>query len=206
MARTRAQRPTKRLKTEETDADLNTLITLNADTLVSIAHYLSSEELLNIALTSRYFGGVVEDGSLSLMEEVARKIILKGKNCIRDAFDVCMALFVLDCKSISCSICPIISLVLYVCMTYIQVHTQYIHSLISFSIILKTKLMLRGQHYPSARTQVIYNFIMSYHCCVYHYNSIYWLAQTYNMRTVKTNQRCNLSEATTLPNRPLVVM
>lgn len=92
MARTRAQRPTKRLKTEETDADLNTLITLNADTLVSIAHYLSSEELVNIALTSRYFGGVVDDGSLSLMEEVARKIILKGKNCKR-----CFCLYGIVC-------------------------------------------------------------------------------------------------------------
>ena len=78
MARTRAQRPTKRLKTEETDADLNPLF--DTDTLVSVATYLSSEELRNIALTSRYFGGVVEDGSSSLMEEVARGIILKGKN------------------------------------------------------------------------------------------------------------------------------
>ena len=83
MARTRAQRPTKRLKTEETDADLNLNPLFNADNLVSIASYLWSEDLGNIALTSRYFGGVVEDGSSSLMEEVAHKIILKGMNCKR---------------------------------------------------------------------------------------------------------------------------
>ena len=77
MART--QRPTKRLKTDKSSAEAELNPLLNTDVLVSIAPYLSAEELVDIAMSSRYFGGIVEDGSTCLMEEVARQVMINGE-------------------------------------------------------------------------------------------------------------------------------
>ena len=64
----------KRQKVEECTSCMESVL-FNSDSLFKIASYLPADGLLNLALTCRRFGTAGDDGSLSLVEETARRIV-----------------------------------------------------------------------------------------------------------------------------------